>query len=489
MDANAQNGKVQVDLIVRHAYVITMDDVGRVIKDGAIAIAERRIVDVGDDTAVAHRYTADRIIDAKGAPVHPGLIECHIHASTLTLRGTLPDHVAEDDLFDTFDCPYYNNVTDEEEYYGVVLAAIEMIRNGTTCFMEAGTVLEPSAAARAAELVGIRALIADAFIWDQPGGFAQGKKDQESSTSHSRGVIERAPKTIGEALKRLGQELKRNSDPEALVTGHVAVLGLGTASEELLVEAKRQADAAGVVLNMHQSYSPADVAADRLRFGKDPLVYLAEIDFLGSNVTLAHANLLTDEECEVVFQRDTSLAKAPAASMLWGHGGCFHGRHAELWRRGANICLGSDSGNWSNDFDLFKQANLALLTAREAHGDRAYLMAEDVLRMATRGGAKATGLEDRIGSIEVGKRADIVIHTLNRPEMVPITDMTRNLICSSGSKSVHTVIVDGKVILEEGSFVDIDEEKLLFQINQAAKLTLDRMGFTIEPNRVERRPR
>jgi len=302
-----------------------MNDAGRIIDDGAIAIAERRIVDVGEDAAVTRRYSADRVIDAKGAPVHPGLIECHIHASTLALRGTLPDHIVEDDLFDIFDCPYYNNVTDEEEYFGVVLAAIEMIRNDTTCFMEAGTVLEPSAAAQAAELVGIRALIADAFIWDQPGGFAQGKGEQDGSTSRSRGVIERAPKTIDEALKRLGQELKRNSDQEALVTGHVAVLGLGTASEELLLEAKRKADTAGVVLNMHQSYSSADVAADRLKFGRDPLLYLADIDFLDSNITLAHANYLTDEECKVLLEGGTSLAKAPAASMMWARGAVFTG--------------------------------------------------------------------------------------------------------------------------------------------------------------------
>jgi 5-methylthioadenosine/S-adenosylhomocysteine deaminase len=489
MDKNAKTGKVKADLIVRHAYIITMDEVSRIIDNGAIAIAERRIIDVDEDTEIVRRYTADQIIDAEGAPVHPGLIECHVHASTLTLRGTLADHIIEDDLFNTFDCPYYNNVTDEEEYLGVVLAAMEMIRNGTTCFMEAGTVLEPSAAAQASEFVGMRALIGDAFIWDQPEGFAQGKQDPGSSSSQSRGVIERAPKTTAEALARLGSELKRNNDPETLVTGHVAVLGLGTASEELLLEAKRKADSAGVVLNMHQSYSPADVASDRLKFGKDPLVHLADIDFLGSNVTLAHANYLTDSECDVLLHRGTSLAKAPAASMLWGQGGCFNGRHAELWRNGANICLGSDSGNWSNDFDLFKQANLTLLTAREAHKDRIYLSAEDVLSMATRGGAEATGMKDRIGSIEAGKRADIVIHTLNRPEIIPITDMIRNLICSSGSKSVHTVIVDGKVVLEEGSFVNIDEERLLFQINQATTSILDRMGYQVEPNRIRHRSR
>lgn len=477
------------DLLVRHGYIITMDDDSRVIENGAIAIADRRIVEVGDDAGIAANYRAGRTLDAKNAPIHPGLIECHMHASTLTLRGTLADQVPEDALFNTFDCPYYNIVTDEEEFFGVLLAGIEMIRNGTTCFMEAGTVLEPSAAARAAELVGIRALIGDAFIWDQPESFAQGLETPGDGPRRVQLQIERAPKSIDEALQRLGQVLERNLDPDALVTGHIAVVGLGTASEALLMEAKRLADAGGVVINMHQSYSPADTAADRMRFGRDPLVHLADIGFLDANVTLAHANHLTDEECEALIDRGTSVGWAPAASMMWGHGGTIHGRHAELWRRGANVALGSDSGNWSNDFDLFKQANIALLTAREAHRDRTYLSAEDVLYMATRGGAQATGLQDRIGSIEAGKRADIVIHTLNRPEILPQTNMIRNLVSSSRSKTVHTVIVDGTVILEEGSFVGIDEAELLGEINRAALSMLDRMDFLVEPNAVASRPR
>jgi cytosine/adenosine deaminase-related metal-dependent hydrolase len=478
-----------VDLLVRHAYVITMDDEGRLIDDGAIAIVGRRILEVGEDAALARRYVAARTIDARGAPVHPGLIECHLHASFQTFRSVLPDRIPEDEVFDAFERVFYNTVTDEEEYLGVLLASMEMIRNGTTCFMEAGTVLEPSAAAQAAEVVGIRALIGDAFIWDRPTGLAQGNETPDQGPVRVRGAIDRSPRNLEEALQRLGHELRRNADPDALVTGHVAVLGLGTASEELLLEAKRQADAAGVVLNMHHAYSPADTAADRVRYGKDPLIRLAEIGVLDRNVTLGHANHLTDAECEVLIERDASVAWAPAASMMWGHGGSFHGRHAELWRRGANISLGSDSANWSNSFDLFRQANLAMLSAREAHGDRTYLMAEDVLGMATRGGAKAAGLQDRIGSIEAGKRADLVIHTLNRPEMVPVTDMTRNLMYASGSKSVHTVIVDGKVVLEKGSFVALDEERLLAQVDEAGRILLRRMGHKVEPNRVQPRRR
>jgi cytosine/adenosine deaminase-related metal-dependent hydrolase len=476
----ASSAPERVGLLIRHAYVITMDDAGTLIPDGAVAIAGRDIRQVGPDAEIAARVDAARTIDAAGAPVHPGFVETHLHASYQTFRSVVPDQIREVDVFPTIERLFYDVVTPEEEELGCLLSSLEMIRNGTTCFLEAGTILEPEAGASAARTVGIRAVLGDACINDQPAGFAQGKEARDPSAP----FISRAPRDLDEALERLGGELRRNADPDALVRGHVAVMGLGTASEALLLEAKRRADAAGVVLNMHHAYSLADTAADRARYGTDPLLHLAAIGVLDRNTTLGHANHLTDAECEVVIERGASLAWAPAASMMWGHGGALHGRHAELWRRGANIGLGSDSANWSNDFDLFRQANLALLTARDSHEDRTYLLAEDVLRMATRGGARAAGLEDRISSIEVGKRADLVLHTLDRPELRPVTDMVRNLVYASRSKSIRTVIVDGRVVLEDGAFPGLDEPALLARIDAGAGAMLRRMGYTVEPNRV-----
>ena len=472
-----------IDLLIRNGHVITMDDARTIIPNGAVAIDGHRIVEVGEDPVLGDRYRAARTIDAGDAPVHPGFVECHLHASFQTYRGLIPDHIPEDEVFDAIERVFYNTVNDDEEYLGVLLACLEMVRSGTTCFMEAGTVLEPDAAARAAQDVGIRALIGDSFIWDRPAGLAQGKETPEQGPVRVKGAIHRAPRDLEEALANMGRELRRNVDPDALVTGHVALLGLGTASEQLLLEAKRQADVAGVVLNMHHAYSPADTAADRVRYGRDPLLHLAEIGVLDRNVTLAHANHLTDAETDVLIERGTSIAWAPAASMMWGHGGTIHGRHAELWRRGANVALGSDSANWSNDFDLFRQANLALLTAREAHEDRTYLLAEDVLEMVTRAGARACGMEDRIGSLEAGKRADLVIHTLRRPELLPVTDMVRNLMYSARSKTVSTVVVDGRVVLDHGEFAALDEAALLAQIREGSRRLLGRMGLTVERNR------
>jgi len=302
-------------------------------------------------------------------------------------------------------------------------------------------------------------------------------------TSSSPPTIARAPGSYDQVVDKLGHQLRRNADADALVTGHVAVLGLGTASERLMVEAKSRADAGGVVLNFHRSYSPADTEADRRQYGTDSLLHLAEIGCLDDNVTLAHANHLTDEECDAVLRHGTSIAWAPAASMMWGHGGCLHGRHAELWRRGANVALGSDSPNWSNSFDVFRQASLAMLTARDAHQDRTYLVAEDGLLMATRGGAKATGMDTQIGSLAAGKRADIVVHALRRAEPLPVTDMVRNLMYASGSKSVHTVVMNGKVILDGGEFPRLDEARPV-RCRRASHSLLARMGKTVEPNQL-----
>jgi cytosine/adenosine deaminase-related metal-dependent hydrolase len=395
----------------------------------------------------------------------------------------VPDRIAEVDVFPTIERRFYEVVTEEEEELGCLLASLEMVRNGTTCFLEAGTILHPDAGARAARTVGIRAVLGDICINDQPSGFAQGKEARDPAAP----FISRAPHDLESAIAGLGTQLPRNRDPDALVTGHIAVMGLGTASEALLLEARRVADAAGVVLNMHHAYSLADTAADRERYGTDPLLHLAAIGVLTRATTLGHANHLTDAETGVLLDTGASLAWAPAASMMWGHGGTLHGRHAELWRRGANIALGSDSANWSNDFDLFRQANLALLTARDSHEDRTYLLAEDVLRMATRGGARAAGLEDRIGSVEVGKRADLVLHTLDRPELRPTSDMVRNLVYSSRSKSIRSVIVDGVVVLDEGVFPHLDEPALRARIDAAAHAMWARMGYTPFSERIDRR--
>jgi cytosine/adenosine deaminase-related metal-dependent hydrolase len=167
--------------------------------------------------------------------------------------------------------------------------------------------------------------------------------------------------------------------------------------------------------------------------------------------------------------------------MMWGVGGTIHGRHVELYRRGVNIALGSDSSNWGTRFDLGQQGYLAVLTAREKFGDRSALVAEDALAMATINGAKAVGLAHRIGSLVPGKRADIVVRANDVPSAFPLTDPISQLVYSARSDSVHTVIVDGRVVLEARQPVGIDAARVFAAVEASVERVFDRMGYSYQP--------
>ena len=346
-----------------------------------------------------------------------------------------------------------------------------MVGNGTTCFIEAGTAYSPGAVADAAIAFGMRGLVADPFLWDAaetPGGFNAYR-------------LERAPASTERALRLLGTELKRNVDPHALIGGHIAIAGMGTATDELELAAKAAADAGGTVFNQHQSYYHVDTETDDKRHGCHAIVHLEDIGVLDKNCLFAHMNVIRDDEVAPIVRSGLSIAWCPAGSMLWGVGGTFGGRHAELYNRGVNIALGSDSANWANRFDLGLQGYLAVLTAREKFGNRVVLAAEDALAMATINGAKAIGLDKQIGSLEPGKRADIVIRANDIAEAFPLTDPISQLVYSTGSKSVHTVLIDGRVVLDARRPTRLDAELIFRSVQSSVARIFDRMGYQFKP--------
>ena len=460
-----------VDLAIVHGYVITMDPERRVFADGAIAVSGRDIVAVGPTAEVLAQYEPARTIDAAGGAVHPGFVECHTHITYHLARGAFGDTISYAELGVTTELDFVNAMDDEGEYASTLLACLEMAGNGATCFIEAGTAYAPAAVAEAAETFGMRGLVADPFLWDAmdtPGGYNAYK-------------LERAPASTERALRLLGGELHRNRDPNALVGGHIAIAGMGTATDELERAAKAAADAAGTVLNQHQSYYRVDTETDDQRHGRHALLHLEELGLLDDNCLFAHMNVIRDDEVEPLVRSGLSIAWCPAGSMLWGVGGTFRGRHAELYNRGVNIALGSDSANWANRFDLGLQGYLAVLSARETSGTRTILTAEDALAMATINGAKAVGLGDRIGSLEVGKRADIVIRANDVPEAFPLTDPVLQIVYSARSKSVHTVLIDGRVVLEGRQPTRVDSAAVFGGVQSSVKRIFDRMGFTYRP--------
>jgi 5-methylthioadenosine/S-adenosylhomocysteine deaminase len=418
-----------------------------VIEGGAVAIQGSNILDVGTDAELAALYAPSEVIDAGGGVVHPGFVESHTHVSNHLTRGAFKDTTSSTDYFAQY-TRWFNALTDEHEHVSALFASVEMLHAGVTTFMDAGTIFETHAAADAAEQVGIRALIGGPFVWDTD--------DNEWTRA-----IRRMPCTHESALERVGSELWRNADPDARVRGHVALWGLGTASDALLSAAKSCADQNATTLTMHQSLERRDVQRDLDRLGKAPLTHFHDTGLLAPNVSLAHMNYLSPPEIEAVADSGASVVWNPGNFLFYAIGSQTSCPVPELCRQGANVALGTDVAKaWS----YADQAWLGYLVARLGD-DR--LSPETVFGMATTGGARAVGMESSIGSIEVGKKADLVIRDPLSPESHPGLDPIHQLVLLQRNKDVESVIVGGRVVLRAGRSTQVDEASVFESARRA----------------------
>jgi 5-methylthioadenosine/S-adenosylhomocysteine deaminase len=449
------------DLLIRNAYVATVDAERTVYRTGAIAIDGRDIVAVGRERDVVSRFAPRRVIDAGGSLVHPGLIDMHYHA-TFHMVGKM---IAEADTSKEDPGPWVarqytaliNALGDDEEYANTLLACLDMVRNGVTAFMDPGTAFETDAIARAAGAIGMRASVAEPWLMDERGP--------------QLADIHRAPIGRERALKLLGKELWRNKDPDARVRGHVAIFGMGAESEALALAAKKCAEGAGAPFTMHQSQSIDDTEFDDGRFGKHAVLHLFERGILGRNCVFAHMDVLRPDEYEAVVRSGLSVVWSINA---WYYATRLHVRNPmpALFHRGANVTLGLDVSK-AGGFGC-NQIYTNYVLARD-QGD--YVSPSDLLAMHTINGARAMQLEARLGSIEVGKRADIVIRTNAVPEAIPVYNLERQHLLVAGGKSIDTVIVDGRVVVQGGHSTLIDEAAVYQLADKAAARMRERAGL------------
>ncbi|RWA98509.1 MAG: hypothetical protein EOQ39_33350 [Mesorhizobium sp.] len=454
------------DLVITNACVLSLNTRREIFTRGAIAVKGRDIVAVGPEKEVTASHRAARIIDAGGGVAHPGLLDCHVHLMH-NARGAFPDNTPWDQGM-RFYARWRDLLNDVEEHAACLLACLEMAKNGTTFFMEAGTVLSPDVAAEAANDVGIRGSVADPMLWDI-GGLSLDM------------LIRRAPVDYDRSIRELGGQLRRNQEAHSLVRGHIAVYGGGTASDELIRAAKSCADAAGAIYAQHQSFSAEDVDADCARFGEPPLLHFEKLGVLGPRSIFTHLNIVSDEEFDAIRRSGLSTVWCVSSSMVWGVGGTIHGRHPEMHQCGIPVGFGSDSANSCGRFDPSFQGCLAVLTAREKSRNRDALSFEEALEIATVGGARAVGMQDVVGSLEPGKRADIVIRSPDVPEMQPGVDPVQAIMFSAGSKGVDTVIVDGRIIIENGRSTLVDEERIYALARESASRMIHRVDEVIKP--------
>jgi 5-methylthioadenosine/S-adenosylhomocysteine deaminase len=448
------------DVLIWNAVVVTMDPERRILSPGWIAIGGGRIAATGAGEPPREVVSARRI-DVAGGVVHPGLIDAHAHVAWGIARCFVPERFSDDDAFWRFDVPMLATVTDEEEHLGTRLACLEMALNGTTCFADTGSAMRDlGAMVDAVDAVGIRGMVsllnADAFT-----------------------SVPALSQPLDTCLERIESALASFPLGDRLAWACPGLVGMETASDQLVTEASALAERAGVPLNVHKSFSAEEAAACRERLGgRDPIDGYAELGVLDRPLTLVHMNVVADREVPRLAEGRAAVVHCPTASMIYGIGGSRLGRFPELVEAGIPVALGTDATQWQNAWDLTRSVYLAATVHKEARGVRPAISAETALEMATLGGAAAVGRLHELGSIEPGKLADLVIHGADRPEVHPSLDPTGTLVFSGQARTVQTVLVGGEPIVEAGRSTRIDHEALYGDVDRAARGLAGRLGYT-----------
>jgi cytosine/adenosine deaminase-related metal-dependent hydrolase len=451
---------VAVDLLIEHAIIVTMDANRTVIKDGALAVTKDRIVAVGKTDDLKAKYYGATTINARRFVIAPGMVNCHIHITGEPLtRGYVPDDVSFDDHVFQWLAPIHRYYTHEDERLSGQLAALEMLKSGTTSFIEAGSLEALDEVADGLNEIGIRGRIA-LRVWDQA-----------MSNSHKN-------RTTDEAVRMLTDELVRYPCRDGTrIAAWPTLVGHTLCTDELWRSAKALADANGTGMTFHMSPMARDGEWHLEKFGRRPVEHLADIGILGENVVITHLVHISQSEIDILAETNTNVAHCPTTSLKVGYGVTRIGKFPEMAAKGVNVGIGTDGNNGSNYSDLMRATYLVAGLYKDARGDASLFPAEEAFAMATLNGARAIGLEKDIGSLEVGKKADFVFHDTNRPEWRPLLNVANQLVWAADGRGVHSVWVDGVRVVDNYQSTMIDEERFYAEVQVAGEAIVKRSGL------------
>ncbi len=449
-----------VDLLIRGWYVVTMNDTRDIIRDGAVAVRGNEIVAVGKASDLEARFTAARTVGGDRFVVTPGLVNTHIHITGEPLtRGYVPDDTPFEENVFMWLCPLYSVYTAEEERLSGQLAAVEMLKSGTTTFLEAGTIRFLDEVIDGLTEVGIRGRVGK-WVWDLPPEPDVYKQD----TDEAIGFLQRQLEDFGSVADgRLGAW--------SILVGHT------TCSDPLWNAARELATEHGTGMSFHMSPAKLDPEGFVAEFGHRPMIHLAELGVLGPDVTMTHCVQVDDQEMAVMAETGVNVAHCPTTALKVSYGVTQVGKMPEMVMAGMNVGIGTDGNNASNYSDLMRATYLVAGLFKDARQDPQMFPAEKAYEMATLGGAQAMRMENEIGSLEPGKRADVVLHDADRPEWRPLLNVMNQLVWSADGRGVHTVVCDGRVVVEDGAMTTIDEAALFAAAQSAGEAITARSGL------------
>ncbi len=423
--------RAKIDLLIKNVIVLPVVPKGLVIERGYIAVSGNRIVDIGSMERMPN-LAAEDVLDCKGACALPGLINTHTHAPMTLLRGVgdgLPlNKWLEEEIW-----PREMRLTEEDVYWGSMLACLEMIRSGTTCFVD--MYFMEDSVAKAALNSGLRAFLSYGMI--------------------DLGMEEKREKEI-----KITKEFvdRWHGAGNGLINCMIGPHAPYTCSRELLMTSKEIADEKGLMINIHLSETREEVEKIKKETGMRPIEYLDSLGLLGPNLLAVHCVWVSQEEIRMLAERGASVSHCPSSNSKLGSG---IAPIKEMMSEGVNVSIGTDGSASNDDLDMFEEMRLTCFLQRARLMDPTAIRARDVIEMATIRAARSLGLEKQVGSLERGKLADIIIVDLNTPRTTPLNDIASNLVFSASAANVRTVIVNGRILMRDGRVLSIDENRVL----------------------------
>ncbi len=454
-----QKKTTNIDFLVDAWYVVTMNESRDIIHRGSLAIRDDIIIDVGKTSELETKYIPKRRIGGDRFVVTPGMINTHIHITGEPItRGYVPDDTPFMENVFVWLCTLYSVQRPEEEIASAKLASVEMLRSGTTCFLEAGTILHFDEVFAELSTIGIRGRVGS-WVWDIP---------PEPSVYRQ---------STDQAITKLQRQLEKYHCPNDLLSAWSILVGHTTCSDPLWKAAKTFSDQYDVGMSFHMSPAEMDPEGFVASFGQRPIVHLADIGVLDHKCALTHAVRVSDAEIDILAKLGASIAHCPTTALKVSYGITQVGKFPEMVQKGINVSLGTDGNNASNYSDLMRAAYLVAGLFKDAREDPQMFPAEKAFEMATIDGAKTMLMQDQIGSLEPGKKADLVLHDTDRPEWRPLLNVMNQLVWSADGRGVHTVLVDGKIVVENYVCITVDEERLWADVQSMGEAVAGRSGL------------
>ena len=440
-DQAARPGADTIDLIVEGDYVVSMDDDGSIYENGAVAVDEGLIVAIGPAADIESRYSASEHLQGGNRIVLPGLINGHSHAAMTLLRG-VADDLALMDWLNNYIFPAEVEFVDAEFVrIGTELACWEMIRGGTTTFVD--MYYYPDVVATVVEQCGLRAFVSATVI------------DQRSPDA------ENASDSIAKGMEFIKRWKGRNDRIMPIFGPHANY----TLNAEQLRATRDAANEAGVPISIHMSESPFELQYSKQTYGMTSIELFESIGFLDGPTIGAHVVWPTESEIAILAERQVGVIHNPTSNMKIASG---ISPVTEMLRAGVRVGLGTDGAASNNDLDLWEEMRLAAFLQKVEQMDPEVLSAHTVLTMATSGGAEAIGLGDRVGSLAVGMRADLIQVSFDDVHFVPTYDVISHLVYVADEQDVASVVVDGKLLMQDKQFLTIDTARVRREANELA---------------------